>query len=183
MLKNVGTAVVRRTTGLARRTVVSRTSPALAGVDKPDIDFVSVDGMERKYSKTPYHLRKAIRVKATGKSLLSSPAFNKGASFSLGERDRLQLRGLLPPRKVTMKQQVERTEQQLAQEDSMIRKNRYMRDLLDTNETLSHRVLLDNIKEPAPVLSPPHRPTSIPHPTPMALAELGAWLNRYRWRP
>jgi malate dehydrogenase (oxaloacetate-decarboxylating)(NADP+) len=155
MLTNVGTAVVRRTTGLARRTVVSRTSPALAGVDKPDIDFVSVDGMERKYSKTPYHLRKAIRVKATGKSLLSSPAFNKGASFSLGERDRLQLRGLLPPRKVTMKQQVERTEQQLAQEDSMIRKNRYMRDLLDTNETLFHRVLLDNIKELAPVIYTP----------------------------
>ena len=117
-----------------------------------------VDGSDatgKKYADVPYHLRPALRVTPTGKNLLSTPTFNKGGAFSLGERDRLGLRGLLPPRRLTMKQQIERTEAQLAKEDSMIRKNLYLRDLLDTNETLFHRVLLDNIKELAPAVYTP----------------------------
>ena len=116
-----------------------------------------VDGNEegKKYAATPYHMRAALRVTPTGKNLLATPTFNKGAAFGLGERDRLGLRGLLPPRKLTMKQQIDRTEAQLAKEDSMIRKNVYLRDLLDTNETLFHRVLLDNIKELAPAIYTP----------------------------
>ena len=117
-----------------------------------------VDGSDasgKKYADVPYHLRPALRVTPTGKNLLSTPTFNKGGAFGLGERDRLGLRGLLPPRRLTMKQQIERTEAQLAKEDSMIRKNLYLRDLLDTNETLFHRVLLDNIKELAPAVYTP----------------------------
>ena len=34
----------------------------------------------------PYHLRPALRVTPTGKNLLSTPTFNKGGAFSLGER-------------------------------------------------------------------------------------------------
>ena len=90
-----------------------------------------VDGTEegQKYAATPYHMRPALRVTPTGKNLLATPTFNKGAAFGLGERDRMGLRGLLPPRKLTMKQQIDRTEAQLAKEDSMIRKNVYLRDL------------------------------------------------------
>lgn len=142
----------------ARPQLYARRAFASVTDKKPELadSFNSVDGaMDRKYSKIPYHMRKAIRVKATGFHLLSSPAFNKAGAFTLGERDRLGLRGLLPSRKVTMEQQVKRTEAQLAKEDSMIRKNRYLRDLLDTNETLFHRVLLDNIKELAPVVYTP----------------------------
>lgn len=109
----------------------------------------------KKYADISYHMRPALRVTPTGKNLLSTPTFNKGAAFALGERDRLGLRGLLPPRKLTMKQQIERTVAQLEKEDSMIRKNVYLRDLLDTNETLFHRVLLDNIKDLAPAIYTP----------------------------
>ena len=52
----------------------------------------------RKFKGVPYHLRPALKVKVEGKGILMDPAYNKGAAFPLGERDRLGIRGLLPPR-------------------------------------------------------------------------------------
>ncbi|KAL6175378.1 hypothetical protein ACLB2K_052019 [Fragaria x ananassa] len=40
--------------------------------------------------------------------ILHDPWFNKGTSFSITERDRLDLRGLLPPNVMTSDQQIER---------------------------------------------------------------------------
>ena len=51
----------------------------------------------RKFKGVPYHLRPALKVKVEGKGILMDPAYNKGAAFPLGERDRLGIRGLLPP--------------------------------------------------------------------------------------
>lgn len=103
----------------------------------------------------PYHLRRAIKVKAEGADIIHNPLFNKGAAWRYGERDRLGIRGLLPPRGMPMEDQIRRVHIQLAQEDTPIRKNRYLRDLQDTNETLFHRVLLDNIRELAPIVYTP----------------------------
>lgn len=41
----------------------------------------------------------------TGLELLQNPFLNKGTAFTEGERDGLKLRGLLPPRVLTMEQQ------------------------------------------------------------------------------
>jgi len=114
---------------------------------------VFTDG--KPLSRVPYHLRKPISVSARRMDLLHDGRFNKGAAFSLGERDRLGLRGLLPSRKITMENQIERVKFQLDKEDTMIRKNVFLRDLQDYNETLFHRVLMDNIKELAPVIYTP----------------------------
>ena len=48
-------------------------------------------------TRLPYHLRKGLKVTTTGLALLHDPLFNKGTGFNMGERDRLGLRGLLPP--------------------------------------------------------------------------------------
>ena len=40
---------------------------------------------------------KAEIVRKTGKNLLSDPLFNKGLGFPRPERDRLGIRGLVPP--------------------------------------------------------------------------------------
>ena len=40
---------------------------------------------------------KAEIVRKTGKNLLSDPLFNKGLGFPRTERDRLGIRGLVPP--------------------------------------------------------------------------------------
>lgn len=47
-------------------------------------------------------IRKKIPV---GLKLLQDPFLNKRTAFTEAERDRLKLRGLLPPRKLTMEQQ------------------------------------------------------------------------------
>jgi len=120
-----------------------------------DVEYADSNTSGESYGSIPYYLRKSIRVTADGKGVLNNSTFNKGEAFTLGERDRFHIRGLLPPRKLTMKEQVQRIEVQLSKEKTMIRKNRYMRDLLDNNETLFHRVLVDNIKELAPVIYTP----------------------------
>jgi len=43
---------------------------------------------------------------ARGTNLLHDPLWNKGTAHSVSERERLGLRGLLPPREMTMQQQV-----------------------------------------------------------------------------
>ena len=107
------------------------------------------------YGSLPYHLRAATKTKTCGKHILNDSLYNKGAAFTLGERDRFRLRGLLPSRKATMQEQIDRIMVQLNLEVSPIRKNRYLRELLDTNETLFHRILLDNIKDLAPIVYTP----------------------------
>eukprot|EP00949_MAST-11_sp_MAST-11-sp1_P004472 g4472.t1 len=110
---------------------------------------------ESDFGGVPYAMRKAIKVKQEGSSILTDPLFNKGSAFPHGERDRLAVRGLLPPRSLTMQQQINRAVLQLEKEDSPIRKFTYLRELHDRNETLFHRVLLDNIKELAPIVYTP----------------------------
>lgn len=44
----------------------------------------------------------------TGINLLHDPSLNKGTAFTEDERDRLNLRGLLPPKVLTQDQQVQK---------------------------------------------------------------------------
>lgn len=109
----------------------------------------------RKFEGVPYQLRPALKVKVEGKGILMDALYNKGAAFPLGERDRLGIRGLLPPRRVSMEDQIRLARFQLDQETSPIRKHNYLRELLDRNETLFHRLLIDNIEELAPIIYTP----------------------------
>ena len=72
------------------------------------------------------------------------------------ERDRLNLRGLLPPKQKTLAEQRDRVIQQIREYgDDNIRKNMYLQDLHNRNETLYHRVLVDFIEEVAPLVYTP----------------------------
>ena len=109
----------------------------------------------KPYSSLLFHLRKPIRVNDYGNQILQNGLFNKGTCFNIGERDRLGLRGLIPSKRLTMQQQIDRAKFQLSKEESDIRKYAYLRDLQDRNETLFHRILLDNIEELAPIVYTP----------------------------
>ncbi|KAK8934161.1 hypothetical protein KSP39_PZI015049 [Platanthera zijinensis] len=100
-----------------------------------------------------------------GTDILHDPWFNKDTGFPLTERDRLGLRGLLPPRVISFEQQYERFMNSYHSLEHNTRgeppsvvalaKWRILNRLHDRNETLYYRVLIDNIKEFAPVIYTP----------------------------
>ncbi|KAL2335925.1 hypothetical protein Fmac_010371 [Flemingia macrophylla] len=100
-----------------------------------------------------------------GADILHDPWFNKDTGFPLTERDRLGLRGLLPPRVISFEQQYDRFMNSFrslenntqGQPDKFVSlaKWRILNRLHDRNETLYYRVLIDNIKEFAPIIYTP----------------------------
>jgi hypothetical protein len=81
-----------------------------------------------------------------GLDVLKDPILNKGTAFSESERERLHLRGLLPPRVQTMEMQLERNSIYLSQalqndeEAIQLQKYRDLGALQDRNEHLFYRV-------------------------------------------
>lgn len=76
-------------------------------------------------------------------------------AFKHGERDRLRIRGLLPPRILNIKVRMERVLQEVRAEQSMIRKHVILEDVHDRDETLYHRILVDHMEEMAPIIYTP----------------------------
>jgi malate dehydrogenase (decarboxylating) len=100
-----------------------------------------------------------------GLDILHDPLFNKGTAFPLAERDRLGLRGLLPPSVMTWKQQIDRFMVDLKRleehakdgpsDTTALAKWRILNRLHDRNETLYYKVLIDNIAEYAQIIYTP----------------------------
>ncbi|MDR1304524.1 MAG: NAD-dependent malic enzyme [Verrucomicrobiales bacterium] len=91
----------------------------------------------------------------TGAALLNSPLLNKLTGFSEHERDNLRLRGLLPPRIFTMREQAERSLIQFRRKNSALEKYVFLTMLQNRNETLFYRLLLDHIEEMMPIIYTP----------------------------
>jgi malate dehydrogenase (oxaloacetate-decarboxylating)(NADP+) len=91
----------------------------------------------------------------TGVHLLNDPALNKGTAFTEQERDRLQLRGLLPPRILTQDQQVAKVLENFHAKPSDLEKYIFLVSLQDRNEQLFYRVVMDHIDEMMPVIYTP----------------------------
>lgn len=86
-----------------------------------------------------------LRTKKYGIDILHDPLWNKSLAFDTSERDRLGLRGLLPPATRCLETQVRRNMERLRAMPSDITKNLYLQDLHNRNETLYHRVLVDHV--------------------------------------
>ena len=83
------------------------------------------------------------------------PTRNKGTAFSEAERDALGLRGLLPPRVCTLEQQTQRVLENLRRKPNDLEKYIFVMGLLDRNETLFYRVVLDHLSELMPIIYTP----------------------------
>ena len=100
-------------------------------------------------------MTKAMTAMPTGVALLQDPALNKGTAFTEAERDRLHLRGLLPPHVSTQEQQLGRVLENFRRKSSDLEKYINLRALHDRNETLFFRLLMENPDEMMPIVYTP----------------------------
>ncbi|XP_071718484.1 NAD-dependent malic enzyme, mitochondrial-like [Rutidosis leptorrhynchoides] len=119
--------------------------------------------ISRSFTTTECHRPTIINKK--GVDILHNPWFNKGTAFSMTERDRLELRGLLPTNIMTDQQQIERFKMDLKKLETntvdgpsdtiALAKWRILNRLHDRNETMYYKILINQIKEYAPIVYTP----------------------------
>jgi len=90
-----------------------------------------------------------------GERLLSNSLLNKGSAFLQEERSELGLSGLLSEGVSTIEEQVERAYDSYKKKPDEMEKYIFLLELLNRNETLYYRILLDNIEEMLPVVYTP----------------------------
>jgi malic enzyme len=96
-----------------------------------------------------------LAVSVRGAELLKSPLLNKGTGFTIEEREQFELRGLLPDHVSTIDEQILRVRDQFDREESELAKNVYLNGLLDRNETLFYRFIVENLEELVPIIYTP----------------------------
>ncbi|MBU6410276.1 MAG: oxaloacetate-decarboxylating malate dehydrogenase, partial [Verrucomicrobia bacterium] len=86
---------------------------------------------------------------------LRSPGFNKGTAFTEAEREALGLRGLLPPRVLTIEEQARRVMINFHNKPNDLERYIQMISLQGRNERLFYRVVMDNLEELMPIIYTP----------------------------
>jgi len=94
-------------------------------------------------------------VNKTGTDLIHDPILNKGTGFSASERDEFDLVGLVPPRVVSIDDQISRVEENYNRLPGELEKYIFLEALHDRNETLFYRVLIDNLEKLTPIVYTP----------------------------
>ena len=90
-----------------------------------------------------------------GARILHDPVLNKGTAFTAEERQALGLRGLLPPRIHTQREQVCRVMENIRNRATDLDRYIYLIGLQDRNESLFYRVVMDHIEELMPIIYTP----------------------------
>jgi malate dehydrogenase (oxaloacetate-decarboxylating) len=88
-------------------------------------------------------------------SVLEDPLLNRGAAFTVAEREALGLTGRLPSAVLTLEEQARRVYEQLQRQPTDLAKNVYLEQLHDRNEVLYYKVLADHLAELLPVVYDP----------------------------
>eukprot|EP00924_Labyrinthula_sp_SR-Ha-C_P005824 snap_masked-scaffold_14-processed-gene-6.19-mRNA-1 protein AED:0.01 eAED:0.01 QI:0/-1/0/1/-1/1/1/0/556 len=94
-------------------------------------------------------------VEKYGAEVLNTPSLNKGSAFSNKEREKLRLKGLLPAAVESMDLQLKRELRNLRSKPNNLEKYVYLAELLNRNQTLFYRLLVENIKECMPIVYTP----------------------------
>ena len=98
---------------------------------------------------------KYIDVPFKGQQVVELPVYNKGSAFTEQEREELGLHGILPRHSSTMTEQLRRVCGNYSSKTSPIEKFIFLLGLLDRNETLFYRLVLENAEEMLPIVYTP----------------------------
>jgi hypothetical protein len=90
-----------------------------------------------------------------GEQVLRDPVRNRDVAFTMEERRRLGIEGLLPPAVQTLSQQAAMALQHIVAKTDPLEQYIGLIALLDRNETLFYRVLMDNLERLIPVIYTP----------------------------
>ena len=129
------------------------------GVDGGEAEFLGM-GTMTSLGEEEEELNRAItpwvRTVVSGVDLLRNPKYNKGMAFDHNERERMHLRGLLPPGRWEQSVQVERV---LAVINGMasdpLAQYTFLMGLQERNEKLFFRVVIENLEQMMPIIYSP----------------------------
>lgn len=91
----------------------------------------------------------------TGMDYLREPKLFKGMAFTLDERQKLGIHGLLPPRIKSQKEQAENCMRNLRRFQDPLNQYMYLVDLMERNERLFYKLLSENVEELMPIVYTP----------------------------
>ena len=90
-----------------------------------------------------------------GEQMLRDPSQNKDAAFTVAERRQLGIEGLLPPAVLTIQQQVAMELEHIFQKRDPLEQYIGLIALLDRNEILFYRLLVENLERLTPIIYTP----------------------------
>lgn len=96
-----------------------------------------------------------VSADSRGYSILKTPTLNKGNSFSILERRRLGLNGLVPGEPLSLDTKVELVIEQVRSKVSPLEKYIYMQTIQDSDETLYFAALSRHLTELMPIVYTP----------------------------
>lgn len=100
-------------------------------------------------------LTRPLYIPYAGNMLLELPLLNKGSAFTLHERRKFNLFGLIPDAIETIDEQSHRSYQQYSTFNTEINKHIYLRNIQDTNETLFYHLIGNHLTEMMPIIYTP----------------------------
>ncbi|KAI8073446.1 malic enzyme [Gilbertella persicaria] len=116
------------------------------------------------FEADPRHDKTVHVMHSRGVNILHDPLLSKGTAFSIAERERLSIRGLVPPRCQEMEKQLLRVKRNLDACETPLSKFVFLAALHDRNETLYYKLLMEHLDELAGII---YTPTAY---TPVGLA-------------
>ncbi len=96
-----------------------------------------------------------VKYTKSGYEILHDPRLNKGTGFTDNERDMYGLHGLLPSHVENIEQQIVRVNEQVDHFNDAINKYVYLIQMLDNNQTLFFRTIMDNPVKYFPLIYTP----------------------------
>eukprot|EP01135_Chromosphaera_perkinsii_P000286 Nk52_evm55s62 gene=Nk52_evmTU55s62 len=128
----------------------------------PPVAFYSLKPVDEYLKHCP------VKVQKYGIEILNDARINKGTAFSERERDRLGIRGLLPPVVFSIEEQCKRIyaayhragqtsdrDKAIGRMENVVAKHLFLIGLQDRNECCFYRLLSDNLEEMAPIIYTP----------------------------
>lgn len=121
-----------------------------------------------------------LDVPQEGRILLNNPALNKGSAFTMDERRKFKLTGLLPGGYNTLEIQVHRAYSQFCSLKTDLQKNQFCESLKVQNEVLFFALITSHLKEMMRIIYTPTQGDAIAHYSHLFRRPTGCFLDIHR---